>query len=435
MMRTLCVSLAALCAAGAVHAELPAKLSELIAEPASVGWATVDGATTGGGDTAPIVVTSRAELVAALGGDNLANGSNDTPTVIVIDGQIDLTADVAGQPQGADAFADPAYDEAAYIAAYDPEVYGRDTEPAGPLEDAREASEQAQKAHTMIRVGSNKTLIGLPGAKLINGTLLIKGASNIIIRNIAFEDSWDFFPQWDATDGSKGNWNAEYDLISIENDATHIWVDHCSFSDGARPDDAIPEVFGRVHQHHDGLIDVKNGASLITLSNNHFFDHDKTHIIGSSDKRVDDMGKLKVTLTGNWYENVKQRLPRVRYGEVHVFGNLYTPTASGPYKFDYAFGAGMEGRALSEANAFVLPEAITADKIIKHFKGERIEDRGSLVNGVSVDLVSVYNDANPKKPLSAGVDWTPPYAYTLADPATLAETIPAVAGPTLLSDD
>ncbi|MBE3639215.1 pectate lyase family protein [Mangrovicoccus algicola] len=436
MSRALIALLAGSTAFAAYAAEpLSEEVLALAAAPAATGWATVEGGTTGGAGAEPVIVTSRAELVAALGGDNLENAANAEAAVIVIDGVIDLTADDAGAPQDASAFAAEGYDEAAYIDAYSPEAWGRDKEPEGALEEAREASEQAQKAHSMIRVGSNKTLIGLPGAKIINGTLLLKGVENVIIRNIAFEDSWDFFPQWDPTDGSQGNWNAEYDLISIEDETRHVWIDHCSFSDGARHDDSIPQVFGRVHQHHDGLIDVKNGASLVTVSNSHFFDHDKTHIIGSSDSRTEDRGRLKVTLTGNWYDNVRQRLPRVRYGEVHVFGNLYTPTDSGPYAFDYALGAGKESQALSEANAFVLPEGMDPSKIIKHYKGERIEDRGSLVNGEAADLVALYNAANPDKTLEAGAGWEPPYEYELPDPAGLAEAIPASAGPTLLGDD
>ncbi|WP_138470159.1 polysaccharide lyase family 1 protein [Poseidonocella sp. HB161398] len=436
MSRTL-IALLATAAALPAAAEAPVSdaLKALAAMPAPLGWATEEGGTTGGGTAAPVVVTSRAELVAALGGQNLENAANADPAVIVIAGRIDLTADDAGRPQGAADFADTDYDEAAYIATYDPESYGRDREPEGPLEEARERSEQAQKAHGMIRVGSNKTLIGLPGATLAGGTLLLKGVENVIIRNIAFEDSWDFFPQWDATDGSQGNWNAEYDLIAIEDGTTHVWIDHAAFSDGARPDDAIPPVFGRVHQHHDGLIDIKNGASYVTITASHFFDHDKTHIIGSSDSRTEDLGRLKVTLAGNWYDNVRQRLPRVRFGEVHVFGNLFTPSAEGPYAFDYALGAGKQSRLLSEANAFVLPEGIDPAQIVKSYKGEMIEDRGSLVNGAPADLVALYNAANPEKPLRATVDWDPPYAYELPDPAELAGRLPGEAGPTLLGDD
>ncbi|MBB3713588.1 pectate lyase, partial [Limimaricola variabilis] len=258
-------------------AELDPAWVKLATTPATLGWAT-EGAGTTGGPAASAeqvhVVTSRAELVAALGGDNATNGTNDAPALIFVDGEIDLTADDEGRPQGIAAFADPDYDEAAYIAAYDPEVYGREAEPEGPLEEARRRSQQRQAAHGVIRVGSNKTLFGLPGATLRHGTLLLSDVENVIIRNMAFEDSWDHFPQWDATDGSQGNWNAEYDLVSIENDTTNVWIDHSAFSDGDRFDDALPPVFGRVKQHHDGLVDIKNGATFVSLTSNRFFDHD-----------------------------------------------------------------------------------------------------------------------------------------------------------------
>ncbi|MFQ1702815.1 polysaccharide lyase family 1 protein [Loktanella agnita] len=402
----------------------------IAAEPASIGWATVEGDTTGGAAAALDqihVVTSRAALVAALGGDNATNAGDDTPAIIFVSGTIDLTEDDAGNPQGAAAFAEPEYDEAAYIATYDPEVYGREAEPEGPLEEARERSEQAQNAHTMVRIGSNKTLIGLKDARIINGTLLLKEVENVIIRNITFEDSWDFFPQWDATDGSQGNWNAEYDLIGIEQ-STHVWIDHCSFSDGARHDDDLPPVFGRVKQHHDGLVDIKTMANYITLSNNRFFDHDKVHVIGSSDSRTQNIGHLRVTITGNWYDNVRQRTPRVRFGEVHVYGNLFTPRADGPYSFSYAIGAGKESRTLSEANLFALPAAIEPGSVFRHYRGEMAQDNGSLVNGKPADLLALYNAANPDKPLADSVDWTPPYAYQLPDPAELAVSVRKTAG-------
>ncbi len=421
-------SAAVLIAGSAFAQDIPQAYLDAAAEAAPLGWASHEGTTTGGSAaTEPVVVSTRAELVAALGGDNSTNAANDTPALIFISGEIDLTENDTGAPQDAAAFADPEYDLDAYIAAFDPEVYGMEAEPEGALEEARERSEQAQKAHTIIRVGSNKSLIGLDGAVIRNGTLLLKNVENIIIRNIAFEDAYDFFPQWDGTDGSKGNWNAEYDNISIET-ATRIWIDHCSFSDGARHDDHTPPVFGRVKQHHDGLVDIKNQANYVTLSWNKFFDHDKVHIIGSSDSRTDDLNHLKVTIANNWYDNVKQRTPRARYGEIHVFNNLFTPRAEGTYSFSYAIGVGKESRVLSEANLFDLPADLEAAKILRHYKGEMVQDQGSLVNGEKLDLVGLHNEAVPEKALAAEVDWTPPYPYNLADPAKIGTDIRAKAG-------
>ena len=406
----------------------------LAREHAPLGWATMEGGTTGGaraGEGAIHVVSDRASLIAALGGDNASNATNDIPAIIFLSGTIDLAADESGRSLTAADFADPAYDRDAYIAAYDPATYGRDKDPEGPLEEARARSQEAQAAHTVIHIGSNKTLFGLGDARILNGTLDISGVDNVIVRNITFEDSYDMFPMWDGTDGAEGNWNSEYDLVTIRG-ATHVWVDHSAFSDGARPDNTSGEVFGKLVQHHDGLIDITNGADFVTLTANRYFEHDKTHLIGSSDKREEDRGHLRVTLAGNWYDNLRQRLPRVRFGRVHVFGNLYTPSASGPYSLEYALGVGLESGLLAENNVFVLPAGVDPAGLIRPFKGEAVQVTGSLVNDMATDLVDLYNSAYPDQPLSDRIDWTPPYHYDLPDTGSIADVVRMAAGPGLL---
>lgn len=46
-----------------------------------------------------------------------------------------------------------------YLAAYDPDVWGWE-EPSGPLEEAREASADAQAERVRVEVGSNTTVVG-----------------------------------------------------------------------------------------------------------------------------------------------------------------------------------------------------------------------------------------------------------------------------------
>lgn len=95
----------------------------------------------------------------------------------------------------------------------------------------------------MVDIPSNTTIIGSgSNAKVTGGNFNIKnGVDNVIIRNIEFQDAYDYFPQWDPTDGSSGNWNSEYDNITI-NGATHIWIDHCTFNDGSNPDSGFPTI-------------------------------------------------------------------------------------------------------------------------------------------------------------------------------------------------
>src|SRR5207253_235697 len=120
----------------------------------------------------------------------------------------------------------------------------------------------------------------------------------------------DCFPQWDPTDGENGNWNSQYDSVSLTG-GTHVWVDHCAFDDGDHPDNAQPEYFGRPYQWHDGELDITRGSDLVTVSWNRFTDHDKTMLIGSSDTSTTDAGKLRVTIHHNLFRTIGQRAPRV----------------------------------------------------------------------------------------------------------------------------
>ncbi|SDG36138.1 pectate lyase family protein [Pelagibacterium luteolum] len=403
---------------------------DLAREAAHTGWATAEGGTTGGAeadDTQIYVVTTRAELVDALGGDVSGNRDNDEPAIIFISGTIDLTEDDDGNPQDAEAFAHPDWDWHAYLAEYDPAVYGMEEEPAGPLEDARAASQQAQAEHINIYVGSNKTLFGLGDDAVIrHGSLRLNGVSNVIIRNIEFQDSFDMFPGWDGTDGSEGNWNSEYDNIEIR-ESTHVWLDHNTFNDGDRPDWEAGEVFGRVLQHHDGVTDIVAQSNYVTFSWNKIDNHDKTHIIGNSDSRTDDADHLKVTLHHNHYINSGQRAPRVRFGEVHVFNNLHEHTADSQLGFVYSYGVGLDSHIYAEANAFVMPD-VAPDRTIRPFNGEAIHVVDTLFNGEEIDLLEAFNAVNPDARLDDTVGWSPQYAYELTPVAEVEDAVRSGAG-------
>src|SRR5690349_18272849 len=61
--------------------------------PAGDGWGSAGTGTTGGSAAAAADVrlaTDRASLIAALGGDNVANRTNATPKIVFIAGKIDV---------------------------------------------------------------------------------------------------------------------------------------------------------------------------------------------------------------------------------------------------------------------------------------------------------------------------------------------------------
>ncbi len=410
------------------------------------GWASqsttaLPQGTTGGSaaDAAHVVtVSDRNALVAALAFPDA------TPKIIRIEGMIDANVDADGNPLGCDDYARPdpqsggPYSLDAFLTAYDPAVWGR-VNPSGPQERARAASAAAQQARVRIRVPANTTIIGADHGDGLRGAWLdIRPSStsgnqpmNVIVRNLLLVDSYDCFPQWAPTDGAEGNWNSLYDAISVRN-ATHVWIDHNAFLDVATRDEDAPTYFGRLYQRHDGLVDVTNESDFVTVSWNLMANHDKAMLIGSSDGATVDRGKLRVTLHHNLFHDLGQRVPRVRYGQVHVFNNQYTLTNAGAQTYGYSWGVGIESQIVAQNNHFVVPDAVTPDLFVERFNGAALRAEGTLRNGLlrnaRVDVVGAYNAVNPA-PLDPSVAWTPTL-YRRIDPTALVPlTVILGAGP------
>ena len=388
------------------------------------GWAAATTGTTGGALAAPgdvHVVSDRAGLAAALGSHPGA------PKIIYVRGRIEGNVDASNRPMSCTDFADPGYSLDAYLAQYDPATWGK-APVTGPLEDARARSQQNQEAQVVLKVGANTTVVGLDAGATLHGlTLKVAGVDNVIIRNLRFEDAHDCFPQWDPNDGAQGNWNSEYDNVELSG-ATHVWVDHNEFSDGGNVH--LPTYFGMKYEVHDGMLDIVAGSDLVTVSYNRFHDHDKSMLIGNTDKPTYDVGKLRVTLHHNLFQNLGQRVPRVRYGQVHVYDNLYVEPDTADYV--YSFGVGVESRIYAENNYFRLPAQIPLGSVVKYWKGKVLHATGTLVStgGLArpVDLLAEYNAAFDPD-LGPDVGWVPTLVPRL-DPANLVPgRVLAEAGP------
>lgn len=417
---------------------IPADLGRQILA-ANDGWASLTTAalpngTTGGSAAAPNRVhrvRDRNQLVAALAFPDA------TPKIIEVEGVIDANVGADSAPLSCADYARPdpqtgeMYSLTAFLAAYDPSgPWGR-VNPSGPQERARVASVAAQQARVRVRVPANTTIVGVsPGAGLRGAWLDIRPSStsanqpmNVIVRNLSFEDTFDCFPQWSPTDGAQGNWNAQYDAISIRN-STHVWIDHNRFADVSTTDDTLPLHFGRLYQVHDGLLDVTNESDLVTISWNRFSDHDKTMLVGSSDGATADRGKLRITLHHNLFQDLGQRVPRVRYGKIHVYNNHYKLSdAAAAARYGYSWGAGVESAIYAENNHFRVDGAITPDLIVERLNGQVLHASGTLLDGVSahseVDVVAAFNAVNGNV-LGTDVGWTP----TLRGPIEPAGTVP-----------
>jgi pectate lyase len=371
--------------------------------PAKDGWAASGTGTTGGAkaDSAhTFTVSTRAQLVKALG-----SASDTTPRIIKIKGTIDANTDDSGKKLTcADYASGTGYSLAAYLKAYDPATWGKKA-PSGPQENARAAAQAKQGKNIVFKVPANTTLVGVPGtgAGIKGGSLQAKGVDNVIVRNLTLSATEDCFPQWDPTDGSSGEWNSAYDSVTLRG-ATHVWIDHNTFSDAPFFDSAEKSYFGRKYQIHDGALDITNGSDLVTVERNQFTNHDKTMLIGSSD--TDSTGKLRVTLHHNVWKGIVQRAPLARIGQIHLYNNVYDTTTLNGYAPKYSIDSRAKAQVVAEHNHWILPAGGKAAKLLSGDGTGSVAGSGNLVNGTQTDLVAAYNAANSKK-IKTTVNWTP----------------------------
>ena len=496
----LCTSFAALACASA-----GAQISSLgVTGWAATGTNNLGGTGTTGGHGAAAAkiytVSTRAGLIQALYGNTATIKTNGTFTgtldnsrkIIYISGTISLNQNAAGTELTANdyvTYANAASTTCAgygytsftqiwndYLAAYKP-PYAKVPPSSDPVEAARACASNQMKKTVVLNVPSNTSIIGNGAtAKIIHGTLMLNGASstapvdNIVIRNVAFEDAFDFFTAWDPTD-SGGRWNSNYDTMSIQN-ATHVWIDHCTFSDGARTDDQFPSVWAAPYdgelyhvQHHDGLLDITKSANLITVSYNHLHDHDKAMLMGGTDSAsltAENPGVLKTTFHHNYFQNLVQRKPRVRYGMVHLYNNYFSGSNSATlYNWMVGLTSGQGSKLYVENNVFSITGGATASETIGASVSSGsaltncaalsgmstarcsayIFDSGNLLNGASVSLSSTAHSANSLVTVSS-TPWssaanpaatpsaTPAsyYSYSVEATGNLATSVPANAG-------
>jgi pectate lyase len=235
---------------------------------------------------------------------------------------------------------------------------------------------------TRVSIGSDRTVIGLPGAEF-HGGLRVSGASNVIIRNLKIVGNNCADSPTDCSGGA--------DALSIGDSAHHVWVDHCDISDGS-----------------DGNLDVNDGADYVTISWTKFSysglrpgGHQFSNLVGSSDNEPGDVGHLRVSYHHDWWaDHVRERMPRVRYGAVHVFNSLYTARGN-----SYCIGVGVFANVLTEANVFF--------EVRDPIESSSYSNDQSVV----VSRQNLYVEASGQNQ-DRGTDvFAPPYAYTL-DPVT-----------------
>ncbi|SDG44672.1 MULTISPECIES: pectinesterase family protein [unclassified Duganella] len=279
-----------------------------------------------------------------------------------------------------------------------------------------------QAIRGLIRLPSNTTLIGANGtAAIVNGHIVVSNVTQVIIRNLKIENPCDVGPIWDPSDGALGNWNAAFDGIGVSG-SDHVWVDHVSFTDGARTDDQLPVENGQVRQCHDGALDITNASDYVTVSYNVFGQHRKNNLIGSSDTATADNGKLHITFSNNVFRDIVSRAPRVRYGQVHLFNNYFVGSKSHPaYPYEYTVGVGQQAQILSHNNVFEIAGVTRCDEVVTPIGGTvpgAFKDSGSVLNGAALSGCST----------PGSVAYSVPYAYSARPMALVKANAIAQAG-------
>jgi pectate lyase len=135
---------------------------------------------------------------------------------------------------------------------------------------------------------SNKTIDGRGADITINGygIFLQNGASNLIVNNIKLT-------------------NALGDALHLYNGSRRMWVHHCDISNAG-----------------DGAFDATENSNEVTVSYTHIFNQNKAMLVGAGSDTGNGAG-MNWTAHHNWYQNVVQRLPKLRMGRAHSYNNLF----------------------------------------------------------------------------------------------------------------
>lgn len=194
-----------------------------------------------------------------------------------------------------------------------------------------------------IKAMNNLTIFSNNGYSIKHAALDINGSDNIIIRNIRFDELWE----WDEDTAGDYDTN-DWDYVTVQSGSNRIWIDHCTF-----------------YKAYDGVVDIKTDkttATNVTISwceflpgseDNIFFNQmmdtmaanpqnypyynsllnagmtteqiwwyaygqKKTHLVGQSDEAT-TAENISLTLANNYYFDSMDRMPRLRYGTAHVY--------------------------------------------------------------------------------------------------------------------
>jgi pectate lyase len=247
-----------------------------------------------------------------------------------------------------------------------------------------------------VDVSANKTIIGIgTDPTITNYNLRVRGETaggdllsyNVIIRNLTIKD---------VPSG-----HGDKDGITIQENAHHVWVDHCTISNC-----------------YDEAIGISHASDYITVSWCHFHNQDKVALLGhSKDNGAEDTGHFKVTYHHNFFDETIQRHPRVRFSFLcHVYNNFYN---GGPLT-DYGIASTCDAYVLAEGNYF---KNMEDPMLCFHYSDDP--------NGWLIERDNIYDNNSGTPEVNPPAFMPEPstyYSYTLDNPADIPAIVQSYAG-------
>ncbi|KAF8752764.1 hypothetical protein RHS01_07198 [Rhizoctonia solani] len=127
--------------------------------------------------------------------------------------------------------------------------------------------------NTVVKVGSNKSIVGASGATLAGVGLRVLNVENVIIRNLKVSK-----------------------VLAEAGDAIGIQA---------------------------------LASTYVSVTNSVLHDHWKSSLVGHSDSNEDEDKAITVTYALNKWYNLNSRLPSFRFGTGHIFNNYYYDSSDG----------------------------------------------------------------------------------------------------------
>lgn len=326
------------------------------------------------------------------------------------------------------------------------------------------------------------TIFSKNGSKLTHGALVFKRSSNIVIRNIEFDELWE----WDEATKGKYDRN-DWDFITLEK-SSKVWIDHCTFG-----------------KAYDGVVDSKKGTNGLTISWSKFLPGEgefyeamfkeleankaaypmykflrdnklsqetimavaapqkKTHLIGATEMASDNKD-LEVTLHHNYYLDSQDRLPRLRAGNAHAYNIVMdsrgayeasklipSSVATAIKSKGYSFQITSNGAISTEGGAVLVENSVILGIKYPLRNNQKSASNTAYTGKIkAVDTIYEYgnttyrgNSTDKNSPLSPEpansltFSWNGfsklPYSYQLDDPSTLQASLQKMTGSGVIS--